>query len=521
MTKARLVVYADGFQPAVDEAVGHVDAAKVLDVADAATLTLDLRRRGPRPRETSRRRSTTGTTTAADDPHFWLDPRATPPWPRPSARACQGRPGQRRDLREEHRGLRGEAVRRSTTRCRAGLATVPHQGSSSRATPPSATSPQRYGFEQHGITGISPEAEPSAAGLKADLRPRAQRGVTTIYQETLVEPHFAETVAGSTGATVATLDPIEGITTASAGTDYFEVMRSNLVPCARGRGARERAPSVPPRADAASDAVIDLRGAALRLRRAARPHRRDLTIRRGEIVAVVGPERVGQVDPDEGHPRPQRARLRHRDALRRRRATSSATGPASATCPSGTRSRPRCGPRPRRSSRPGRLPRIGWLGRLRATDRQIVARSLDVVGLADRAATEVSTLSGGQQRRVLIARALAGQPDVLIMDEPTAGVDAANQHVLADVLDRLVERDVTMVIVTHELGALERLLTRIVVVDGGRIRFDGTPERYAAAARRRAPRPRQPPPRPRARASTPIAGPRPARRHAHPDGSRP
>ena len=129
----------------------------------------------------------------------------------------------------------------------------------------------------------------------------------------------------------------------------------------------------------------------------------------------------------------------------------------------------------------GRLSRIGWLGRLRATDRQIVARSLEVVGLADRAATEVSTLSGGQQRRVLIARALAGQPDVLIMDEPTAGVDAANQHVLADVLARLVERDVTMVIVTHELGALERLLTRIVVIDGGRIRFDGTPQEYAHA----------------------------------------
>jgi zinc transport system ATP-binding protein len=128
----------------------------------------------------------------------------------------------------------------------------------------------------------------------------------------------------------------------------------------------------------------------------------------------------------------------------------------------------------------GRLPRLGWLGRLKATDRQVVARALELVGLGDRAATEVTTLSGGQQRRVLIARALAGQADVLIMDEPTAGVDAASQHVLADVLARLVERGVTMVIVTHELGALERILTRIVVVDAGRIAFDGTPQRYAA-----------------------------------------
>jgi zinc transport system ATP-binding protein len=128
----------------------------------------------------------------------------------------------------------------------------------------------------------------------------------------------------------------------------------------------------------------------------------------------------------------------------------------------------------------GRLPRLGLLGRLKATDRQIVARALEVVGLADRAGTEVSTLSGGQQRRVLIARALAGQADVLIMDEPTAGVDVASQHVLSDVLARLVARDVTMLVVTHELGALERLLTRIIVLDGGRVTFDGTPRRYAA-----------------------------------------
>jgi zinc transport system ATP-binding protein len=206
----------------------------------------------------------------------------------------------------------------------------------------------------------------------------------------------------------------------------------------------------------------------------------DLTIRSGEIVAIVGPNGSGKstlmkgvlglnervagsvtifgVDSSEFH---DRARLGYVP----QRHTLSASVRATAEEIVAT----------------GRLARIGWLGRLRAADRQVVARSLEVVGLADRATTEVSTLSGGQQRRVLIARALAGQPDVLIMDEPTAGVDAASQHVLADVLGRLVERHVTMVIVTHELGALERLLTRIVVVDAGRIRFDGTPSEYAHA----------------------------------------
>jgi zinc transport system ATP-binding protein len=231
------------------------------------------------------------------------------------------------------------------------------------------------------------------------------------------------------------------------------------------------------------DAVVTLRGAAFGYGDRAVLTDVDLTIRSGEIVAIIGPNGSGKstlmkgvlglnervagtvtlfgVDSNEFH---DRARLGYVP----QRHTLSASVRATAEEIVST----------------GRLSRIGWLGRLRATDRQIVARSLEVVGLADRAATEVSTLSGGQQRRVLIARALAGQPDVLIMDEPTAGVDAANQHVLADVLARLVERDVTMVIVTHELGALERLLTRIVVIDAGRIRFDGTPQEYARARER-------------------------------------
>jgi zinc transport system ATP-binding protein len=122
----------------------------------------------------------------------------------------------------------------------------------------------------------------------------------------------------------------------------------------------------------------------------------------------------------------------------------------------------------------GRLPHQNWLGRPNREDRRVIEESLAVVGLADRAHVDVSTLSGGQQRRVLIARALATQPDVLIMDEPTAGVDLASQEVLSQVLARLAGRGATMLIVTHELRALRDVLTRIVGLDGGRVIFDGT-----------------------------------------------
>ena len=127
----------------------------------------------------------------------------------------------------------------------------------------------------------------------------------------------------------------------------------------------------------------------------------------------------------------------------------------------------------------GRLPHQGWLGRANQEDRRIIAESLAVVGLDDRADVDVNTLSGGQQRRVLIARALAAQPEVLIMDEPTAGVDLASQEVLSQVLGKLARRGATMLTVTHELQAVRDVLTRIVQLNGGRVTFDGSPARYA------------------------------------------
>lgn len=129
----------------------------------------------------------------------------------------------------------------------------------------------------------------------------------------------------------------------------------------------------------------------------------------------------------------------------------------------------------------GLLSRRPWWRRASGKDRARVQESLEMVDLVDRAETDVATLSGGQQRRVLIARALAGGPDVLIMDEPTAGVDAAHQEALAVVLHRLAATGVTMIVVTHELAALRGIVDRIVEMDAGRVSFDGTPATYGDA----------------------------------------
>ena len=121
----------------------------------------------------------------------------------------------------------------------------------------------------------------------------------------------------------------------------------------------------------------------------------------------------------------------------------------------------------------GRLARLGGIRRLGAGDRAAVAGAVDAVGLADRLDEPVASLSGGQQRRVLVARALAAEPELLIMDEPTAGVDAGSQQALAEVLGRLSAGGTTLLVVTHEAGPLADVVPRAVVVDHGRITYDG------------------------------------------------
>ncbi|AEW93945.1 MULTISPECIES: metal ABC transporter ATP-binding protein [Streptomycetaceae] len=112
---------------------------------------------------------------------------------------------------------------------------------------------------------------------------------------------------------------------------------------------------------------------------------------------------------------------------------------------------------------------------LRRADKAAVEAALAAVGMADRARDGVADLSGGQQQRVLIARALAGGPDLLIMDEPMAGVDLASQRVLADTLRAEVARGASVLLVLHELGPLQPLIDRAVVLRDGRVVHDGPP----------------------------------------------
>jgi zinc transport system ATP-binding protein len=122
----------------------------------------------------------------------------------------------------------------------------------------------------------------------------------------------------------------------------------------------------------------------------------------------------------------------------------------------------------------GRLSRRGVLRPSGAADRAAVHAALRAVGLADRAGDPVATLSGGQQQRTLIARALAGEPELLVLDEPTAGVDAASQGAFAEALHGFVDDGGTVLLVAHELGPLEPLISRAVVVHHGEIAHDGT-----------------------------------------------
>ncbi|MDO4243037.1 MAG: metal ABC transporter ATP-binding protein [Actinomyces sp.] len=113
--------------------------------------------------------------------------------------------------------------------------------------------------------------------------------------------------------------------------------------------------------------------------------------------------------------------------------------------------------------------------------RRRAMEALEAVGLAQRAGDHVQVFSGGQSQRVLIARALVRDPELLVLDEPLAGIDRASREALATILGSLRDRGVTLVTVLHEMGELAEVVERAVVLEDGRVVSEGPAAELAAA----------------------------------------
>jgi zinc transport system ATP-binding protein len=190
-----------------------------------------------------------------------------------------------------------------------------------------------------------------------------------------------------------------------------------------------------------------------------------LVVETGEFVAIAGPNGGGKTtllrlvlgleDPGSG-----RVEVRvHPIAYLPQRAQSGVDAPLTV----------------RELVSAGRATRARLVGPLSRADRSHVHEAIERVGLQALAERPLSMLSGGQQQRAFIAKALAAEPRLLVLDEPTTGVDVEAQEALAALLESLHrELDVTILYVSHEFGAVEQFVERIVLVQG-EIRFDGPP----------------------------------------------
>jgi zinc transport system ATP-binding protein len=205
----------------------------------------------------------------------------------------------------------------------------------------------------------------------------------------------------------------------------------------------------------------------------------DLQVHPGEFVALVGPNGsgkstllkvlLGSLDPSAGDVTllgvpPRRMRERWRVGYVPQRPTLASEVPATVEEIVTT----------------GRLARSGWWRPLSKVDRVAALHAMESVGLADLAKRPVNELSGGQQQRAFIARAFSTEPDLLVLDEPIAGIDAESQRRFRDSLVHLVnEHGAGVLLVSHELSAVAQDLDRVVVLKRT-VLFDGPPSQLTA-----------------------------------------
>ena len=223
LEEADLVVYLKGFQPAVDKAVEQSGAKNKLDLSQV----IQLRPAAADHDHDSEAGETEDHDHGTTDPHFWLDPTLEAKAVSAIADELSKIDAQNKStyetnaknvtndltaLDEEYKsGLKNCQVKTIiTTHAAFGYLT------------------ERYGLEQIGISGLSPNEQPSPARIAKVQEEAKEHGVTTIFFETLTSDEVAKAIAGDLALKTAVLDPIEGITTESAGQDYPSVMKANL-----------------------------------------------------------------------------------------------------------------------------------------------------------------------------------------------------------------------------------------------------------------------------------------------------
>lgn len=229
LTTTDAVIYIAGFQAAVDQAIATAAPKLTIDAAagvDRLAMTAD--------EEATESGSHPG---AGLDPHLWLSPANMKTMAATiSAKLSAAHPELADTFSANTAKLTGELTTLDDA-YRAGLA---HCARTQFITSHAAFGylAQRYGLQQIPIAGLDPTQEPTAARIAEVQRLAKQYGVTTIFFETLVSNAVATSIAGDLGLKSAVLDPIEGITKASAGTDYLDVMNSNLTALREANGCR-------------------------------------------------------------------------------------------------------------------------------------------------------------------------------------------------------------------------------------------------------------------------------------------
>lgn len=228
--RADHVIYLSGFQPSVDDAVAQAGAS-AFDVSEAARLDISAdEHEGHDHGEGSDGQG-------AQDPHFWLDPtRYAEVADAIAERLAEADPAHAEDYRANATAFTRELadldreLQQDLSDCDQRDLVTGHAAFAYFA--------DRYGFHQVPVSGLTPDAQPSSAQLADLIAHIEHEDISTVYTEPLVPRDLADTVARDSGADVAVLDPIGGVTEESPGSDYFEIMRSNRDAVVEGQGCR-------------------------------------------------------------------------------------------------------------------------------------------------------------------------------------------------------------------------------------------------------------------------------------------